>query len=328
MTFINHFQAPWVLLALPLTIFLFLLHRRTERLQPTVLFSGLGDLQDLPRSFKQRTLALFPYTRWLALCLGIIALARPQYGTVEFSTSSLGVDIALAIDVSGSMQQDDYAPNRLEAAKAAAVEFVKNRKTDRVSVVVFAESAALLVPPTMDMPAVQQFIRAIQFNMINGQATAVGNGLALATSKLKDSPAKSRVVVLLTDGESNTGKIQPAQAAEIAKALNVKVYTIGLETNYGGMARFLNVPMAAPNRSFDDSQLRQIAETTGGRYFRASDTESLRNIYQEIDRLEKTELEVNETADYNERFMIFWFPALALLGFEFLLRALWLRRIP
>lgn len=327
MTFINHFQAPWVLLALPLTIFFFVLHRRAERQQPTVLFSGLADLQDLPRSFKQRVLGLFPYTRWLALCLGIVALARPQYGTVEYSTSSLGVDIALAIDVSGSMRQDDYAPNRLEAAKSAAIEFVKNRKTDRVSVVVFAESAALLVPPTLDMPAVQQFLRAIQFNMVDGQATAVGDGLALATSKLKDSPAKSRVVVLLTDGESNTGKIQPEQAAEIAKALDVRVYTIGLETNYAGMARFFNMPTMG-GRSFDDSQLRKIAEVTGGRHFRASDTESLRNIYSEIDRLEKTELEVDEVADFNERFMIFWFPALALLGFEFLLRAIWLRRIP
>jgi len=158
----------------------------------------------------------------------------------------------------------------------------------------------------------------------------VGDGLALAVSKLKDSPAKSRVAVLLTDGESNFGKIDPGKAAEIAKALNVKVYTIGLSSNYSmPAARLFGLPTpGSGNASFDETQLRTIAEVTGGKYFRANDEQSLRSIYREIDQLEKTELEVNESADFNERFMLFWFPALALLGLEFLLRALWLRRVP
>lgn len=325
--FINHFANWWFLLALPLPLMMLAWHLWRHWHRPAVLYSDLSVAAGLPVTLKQRVLGLMPYTRALALCLGIVALARPQYGTVEYSASSLGVDIALSIDVSGSMQETDYRPNRLEAAKQAAIDFVDGRETDRVSVVVFGESAALLCPPTLDMDAAQLFIQAISDGMVGNQATAVGDGLALAVRKLEDSTAKSRVAILLTDGENNSGQIDPLKAGEIAKALGVKVYTIGLgRGGRGQQLPFLGTMMS--NAGFNESTLKQIAEITGGQYFRASDEKSLQEIYDQIDRMEKSEIEVEETADYNERFMLFWFPGLALIGLEFLLRAFWLRRLP
>ncbi|MBI1290341.1 VWA domain-containing protein [bacterium] len=328
---INHFAHPWMLLALVLVPLLLILQRRSERNAPSVLYSDLSMARGLPRSARQRFLAMVPYSRALVLTLGIVALARPQYGNLEMKTSALGVDIALVLDVSGSMMEDDYVPNRLEAAKAAAQAFVKARATDRVSVIVFATSAALLCPPTLDMAAAEQFIGSIHRDMIANGSTAVGDGLGLAVSKLKDSKAKSRVAIVLTDGDSNSGRLTPEQAAETAEALKVRVYTIGLTRGNSSAPQMglLGGPMfAPPSAGFNEELLKNIAERTGGKYFRANNERSLRQIYQEIDALEKTEIEVKQTADYDERFFYFWLPALALLGLEFLLKAFWLRRLP
>lgn len=329
--FINHFQYPYVLLLLALPPVLLAWSFWRRRTAPSVLYSDLSVLKGLPVSFKQRALGLMPVLRCAALCLGVVALARPQFGTVEHNYKSLGVDIALVMDVSGSMQAQDYHPNRLEAAKKAAIQFLKGRTTDRVTVVVFGEGAAILCPPTMDMNAAQVFVGAITDGIIGGGATAVGDGLALALKKMEDTKAKSRVAVLLTDGESNYGKIQPAQAAEIAKALKVRVHTIALSAGsggrqLGGLLGNFTIPMPATDDG--DGTLRQIADATGGRFFRATDAQSLEKIYSEIDKMEKVEIETQETADYDERFMYFWFPALGLIGLEFLLRAFWLRRLP
>lgn len=323
---INHFQNPWLLLLLPVPLLLLVWQLSSARRAAAILYSDLTLLAGLPVTLRQRALGLLPWMRCGALCLGVVALARPQFGIVEMRATSLGVDIAIVMDVSGSMQEQDYAPNRLEAAKAAASSFVEGRKTDRVTVVIFGESAAVLCPPTMDMGAAKTFIAAIGDGIIRNQATAVGDGLALGVSKLKDSKAKSRVAILLTDGESNSGKIKPLQAAEIAKALNVRVYSIGVGRSGGRRG----LPFVNPGQGagFDDSDLRAIAERTGGKYFLATDERTLKNIYEEIDRLEKTEIEVQESTDFEERFLWFWYPALVLLGLEFLLRALWLRRIP
>jgi Ca-activated chloride channel family protein len=330
--FINHFAHPWFLAALVLVPVLLLLQRRADRNSPSVLYSDLSIAKGLPRSARQRFMSVIPYSRALVLSLGIIALARPQYGNLELKTSALGVDIALVLDVSGSMLEDDYLPSRLEAAKVAAQAFVKARTTDRISVIVFATSAALLCPPTLDMAAAEQFIGAIHRDMIASGSTAVGDGLGLAVSKLKDSPAKSRVAIVLTDGDSNSGKITPEQAAETAEALKVRVYTIGLTRGNAGGAAMGGLlggqAFAPPSAGFNEEILKNIAERTGGKYFRASNERSLRQIYQEIDALEKTEIEVQQTADYDERFYLFWLPALLLLGIEFLLKAFWLRRLP
>ena len=315
---INHFAQPLLLLLLPLPV-LFLLWRLWRGVRPpTTLYSDLSITAGLPVSLRQRINSVFPWTRALALCLGIVALARPQYGTVEFDVNSLGLDIALVIDVSGSMQQQDFLPNRLEAAKAAAAQFVSGRQSDRVSVVVFGDQAAVLCPPTLDMGAVTMFINSIRDGIIRNNATAIGDGLGLAVSKLKDSPAKERVVILLTDGENNAGKLDPVQTGQIAAALNVKVHSISVGRVQGGRN----------NPGFDTSEIREISRVTGGLYFHASNEQALKKIYDEIDALEKVEIEVNETATYNERFMFFWFPALVLLALEFLLRGFWIGRLP
>jgi Ca-activated chloride channel family protein len=317
---INQFAAPWVLALLPLPLLLLWLQQRRLAVPPTVLYSDLSVARGLPRSLRQTVLAMLPWTRALVLMLGIVALARPQLGTREFSVSSLGIDIAMVLDVSGSMQAQDLLPNRLEAAKAAAVQFVEGRKSDRVSVVVFGETAAVLCPPTLDLGAVQMFLRSIHDGMIRNNATAIGDGLALAVSKLKDSEAKSRVVVLLSDGENNAGRLEPMQAAEIARALGVRVYTISVGRPAG--------PPGSARAGFDTTDLRNIAQVTGGQYFHASNEEALRRVYAEIDQMERTEIETNETASYDERFMVFLLPALMLLGLELALRALFVGRLP
>jgi Ca-activated chloride channel family protein len=273
-------------------------------------------------------LAILPIMRMLAICLGIIALARPQFGILERTVNSLGFDIAMVIDVSGSMQNEDYPPRRIEVAKQAAIDFVRGRNTDRLSVVVFAKSAALLCPPTLDMQAVEFLIDAVTLDMIDNTRTAVGEGLLLAVKKLENSPAKSKIVVLLTDGENNVDTIKPLQAAEAAQALGVRVYTIGMMARMNTRAFGGNPFTLGAGGSFDDSELKKIAEMTGGQYFRASDEDSLRRIYEDIDRMERSDIEVRESADYEERFFYFWFPGLLLLGLEFLLRAFWLRRLP
>jgi Ca-activated chloride channel family protein len=317
------------LVLVPLAVWSAMRVRRIGR--PTLVYSDLAPMQGLRPTWRMRADALLPWMRGLALALGIVALARPQLGTVERNVRTLGVDIVLAIDTSGSMQAMDLEPNRLEAAKAAATDFVSRRRYDRIAVVLFGESAALLCPPTFDHDAVKMFIAAIRDKIIKGGSTAIGSGLALATSKLKDSPAKSRVVVLLTDGVNNSGIISPLQAAEAAKALGVRVYTIGVGGDRETLARVRDEFGRITTRPFegvDSATLTKIAEMTGGRYFQAKDNESLQSVYKEIDRLERTELEVDETADYEERFLLLWGPALLLLGLETLLRALVLRRIP
>lgn len=328
---IYRFANPWFLLALPIPLMLLLLHlRRNRRAVPAVTYSDLSIARGLPRSPRQTLLAMMPWVRTLALCLGVIALARPQYGTTEFSVSSLGVDIAMVMDVSGSMQDTDFFPNRLEAAKRAAITFVENRKTDRVSVILFATSAAVLCPPTLDMGAVKLFIDSIHDGIIQNNSTAVGDGLALGVKQLSEKEdevdvAQSRVVVLLTDGESNSGKLSPLQAAEIAKSLGVRVYTIGMGGGTAGPGGTFRAPRSG---GYNEESLRQIADMTGGLFFSANNEKKLEQIYREIDQLERSRIETNQTTDYNEQFMLFWFPALALLGLEFLLKALLLGRLP
>ncbi|MDX2175216.1 MAG: VWA domain-containing protein [Candidatus Sumerlaeia bacterium] len=332
---INEFRFlhPWVLAGIVLVpLLLWRQLRAARRETPTFLFSDTAVLRGLGATWRTRAVASLPWLRAMVLSLGVVALARPQLGTIERNVQSLGVDIALVLDVSGSMQAVDLKPNRLEAAKLAATEFVRNRPSDRLSVVVFATSAALLCPPTMDRGAVETFINTIYQGIITNESTAIGTGLGLGVSQLKDSEAKSRVVILLTDGVNNSGRITPAQAAEAAQALGVRVYTIGVggegpayipqKTPFGGI---VNQPI---NAEVDERGLTEIAEATGGRYFRAVDTESLLRIYDEINAMEKTEISVDETADFNERFAGLWVPALLLLGLELLLRAFLLVRIP
>lgn len=326
---VYRFLHPWVLAALPIPFVLLgweLLKRR--RREPSVLYSDLSVARGLPLSMRQRALVFFPWTRALALGLGIVALARPQSGTVEYNVSTLGVDISMVLDVSGSMQDTDFRPSRLEAAKTAAIDFVRGRRTDRIGVVIFGSSAAILTPPTLDMAAVELFLSAIRDNIIMNNATALGEGLALGVRQIAGSEdeeelATSRVAILLTDGDNNSGKINPMQAAEIARSLGVRVYTIGIGGTRFGQGLSIN-----RRSGFDEETLRDIADMTGGRYFHATNEESLQEIYREIDEMEKSEIEVDESADFDEQFLWFWIPGLGLLALEFLLKAFWIRRLP
>lgn len=327
------FLHPWALLALvvPIALLVYELRNRMAR-RPSLLFSDVSVLDGIRPTWRQRVDAALPYVRCLALCLGVLAMARPQLGTTERTVRSVGVDISLVIDVSGSMQALDLKPNRLEAAKKAAADFVAQRESDRVSLVVFAQEFAVLCPPTLDLDAVHTFISSIQEGIISDVRTGIGMGLAQGVRLLKDSTAKSRVVILLTDGVNNTGKIQPIQAAEAARNLGIRVYTIGVGGR--GPARipardnFGRQVIRLIDADVDESTLTEVATMTGGRYFRADSADTLLEIYREINALERSSLSVEQSTDFDEKFFLLWLPGLALLGLELLARALVLRRLP
>ncbi|MGF1573163.1 MAG: VWA domain-containing protein [Sumerlaeia bacterium] len=292
-----------------------------------ITYSDLEVFSHVKPSLKMRIIPFLPWVKFLALLLLVVALARPQYGQTEQLQSSEGIDISLVLDISETMDIEDYRPNRLEVAKKVMEDFVQERVNDRINVIIFGTSPYLLVPPTFDKPTIVNFL-----GLINGRnfsqrdrRTAIGSGLALAVDQLKDSDAESKVAILLTDGENNEGEISPLQAAEAAKALGVRVYTIGLigspsNSFWGGASqREINVNKA---------ELTKMATLTGGQFFMARDSAALKTIYDQIDELEKSEIEVQDLENYAERFAWFAFPSLLLLSFDFLFRFLLLRRIP
>lgn len=266
------------------------------------------------------------------LCIGfiILALARPQTRNESQRNEGEGIDIMLCIDVSGSMTAQDFLPNRLEAAKTVAIDFVKRRNTDRIGVVIFSGESFTQCPLTTDHAVLISAISSIRNGLLE-DGTAIGSGLGTSVDRLRNSASKSKVVVLLTDGENNGGLIDPKTAKEIAKAFNVKVYTIGVGSE--GFARQpVNTPMGVVMQtekvSIDEVLLTEIARETGGRYFRAKDNESLKGIYTEIDRLEKSKIQVINTIRYKEKFLPFIIAAIFFLFMEVVLRYLVLRKFP
>ena len=264
--------------------------------------------------------------RILALVAIIVALARPRNVSVSKKTkSNKGIDIVMAIDVSASMLAKDLKPNRLEALKKVAIDFVDRRPNDRIGIVVYAGESFTQTPITSDKGIVKRTISELQWGQLEG-GTAIGMGLGSAVNRLKESTAKSKVIILLTDGVNNTGNIDPRTATELAKELEIKTYTIGLGTN--GMADF---PYSKDPRTgelqfrklpveIDEELLKEIATETQGKYFRATDNESLKEIYDEIDKLEKTKIEEFKYYNYQEKYRIFIFLGLGFLLLEFLLR--------
>lgn len=269
--------------------------------------------------------------RMLVLTAAIVALARPQTGVTSETILTEGIDIILAMDVSSSMLAEDLEPNRLEAAKAVAAQFVQGRRNDRIGLVAFAGEAYTQAPLTVDYGVIISLLSELEMGMIE-DGTAVGMGLATAVKRLQASNAESKVVVLLTDGRSNRGEIGPTTAAQMAQALGVRVYTIGAGTQ--GTAR---VPVDDPLRGrryvnmrvdLDEPTLRNVAELTGGRYFRATDRESLEAIYAEIDELETTEIQVEDFTRFGERFPPILGAGLLLLFLEIGLGQTALRKLP
>ena len=267
--------------------------------------------------------------RMAAIVLIIIAIARPRSSTQVERIDTEGIDIVFAMDVSTSMLARDFKPDRLSAAKDIAIEFIAGRPSDRMGIVVFAGESYTQCPLTTDRAALVNLMKDVQTDLIE-DGTAIGNGLATAVARMKDSDAKSRVVILLTDGVNNMGEIHPETAAEIAKTYGIRVYTIGVGANgeapypvitpWGTELR--NVPV-----QIDEALLRKIADETGGAYFRATDNTKLQEIYGEINRMEKTRTSVDSFPVYKDLFMNYALAALACLLLEVLLAAL-LRRLP
>ena len=269
--------------------------------------------------------------RTAAYALLVVALARPQNIEQNVRTSTEGIDIMLSIDVSGSMLARDFKPDRITAAKEVAASFISDRVGDRLGLVVFAGEAFTQSPLTTDQSTLQTLLARIRSGLIE-DGTAIGNGLATAINRLRESEAKSKVIILLTDGVNNRGEIAPMTAAEIARAQGIRVYTIGVGTRgtapYPAVDMFGNMTFINQKVEIDEKTLTEIARLTGGRYFRATDKEKLQAIYDEINQLEKSRVEVTERITYHELFLGWVLAALALLTAELLLSNLVLKRIP
>ena len=318
----------WLLLIIPLVIVFRIIRRKSA--YPALMFSNSEQLKNVSKSIRQR-IAFLPFLfRLIAYTLIIISLARPQVNSVEKDVHTEGIDIVLAMDVSTSMEAEDFKPNRLAAAKETAKNFIDYRLNDRIGLVLFAAESFTQCPVTYDHNILKSMFKDIKTKMLQ-DGTAIGMGLSTAISRLKDSKAKSRVIILLTDGVNNTGKISPLTAADIAKTYNIRIYTIGVGTR-GKAPVLVDTPFgkqyAYMDVEIDEDLLENIAKTTGGEYFRATNNKTLENIYQKIDRLEKTKLKENSYKSNDDKF---FFP-LGLAGIfillELLLSFMIFKRIP
>ena len=296
-------------------------------LLPAAILWHIWKRKQLSATLKISSIKPFLFVlRLLALSSLIIALARPRKVDISSQTKSTkGIDIVMAIDVSGSMLAKDLKPNRMEALKKVATRFVEGRPNDRIGIVVYAAEAYTKTPVTSDKAVVQEALRGIKYDNVIQDGTGIGMGLTTAVNRLKDSKAKSKVIILLTDGINNAGFIEPETASQIAKEYGIKVYTIGIGTN--GNAMF---PYAyAPNGGFlfkmmpveiDVNLLQAIARNTGGKYYRANSNDKLESIYNEINKLETTEIQELKFYDYDEKYRLFVWIALGLVLIEFGLR--------
>ena len=320
----------WGLLVVPLLIAYYIWRERQGG--ASIIISTTDALRTAPRTLRYY-LRHIPFSlRTVALVLLIIAAARPQSVEHETKTITEGIDIVMALDISGSMLARDFKPDRLTSAKRVASEFVATRTGDRIGLVVFAGEAFTQSPLTTDQSSLQTLLGRIKSGVVE-DGTAIGNGLATALNRLRESDSKSKVVILLTDGVNNRGQISPLTAAEIAKELGVKVYTIGVGRN--GEApyplfdeRGREVQTVTMKVEIDEEILRKIASETGGEYFRATDELSLIKIYEQINSMEKSRVERFELTHINEEYLIFVLWALALLTLEFVLKYIVLKRIP
>ena len=269
--------------------------------------------------------------RCAAAVLIVIALARPQSAEHNTRTDAEGIDIVMAVDVSTSMLARDFKPDRITAAKEVAAEFIADRPTDRIGLVVFAGESLTQSPLTTDQGTLQTLLSRIRSGIIE-DGTAIGNGLATSINRLRESDAESKVIILLTDGVNNRGQISPLTAAQIAKDYGIRVYTVGVgkrgKAPYPAVDMFGNQTFVEVEVEIDEKILRTIADETGGKYFRATDKQKLKEIYDEIDSLEKSKVEVAQFTVLHEEYLVFVLWALAALALEFLMNTLILKRIP
>ncbi len=318
----------YLLLVIPLLIIWYWF--KNKSVTADLRFSGLQVFNDMKTSPKTWLIHSLFVLRMFAIALLIIALARPQSISTKQNINIEGIDIVMTIDVSGSMLARDFKPDRLEAAKEVAAEFIARRPNDRVGLVIFSGEAFTQVPLTTDHTMIANIFAEVQSGMIE-DGTAIGDGLATSVSRLKDSDAISKVIILITDGVNNSGSVDPISAAEMAHMFGIRVYTIGIgsmgtapypvQTPYG-------IQMQQMEVQIDEELLQKIAGMTGGRYFRADNNKKLKEIYKEIDNLEKSKIDVQEFRKKHESFLPLALLALALFSLEIILRYLVFRKFP
>lgn len=327
MTFHNPEYLLGLLVLIPVIYWYF---RELHKSDASLQISSHRNLGSFGKSLRLRLLHLPFVLRVLAITLIVIAIARPQATNSWRTENTEGIDIVITLDVSGSMLAEDFRPNRLEASKSVANEFILSRPNDNIGLVLFAGKSFTQCPLTTDHAVLINLFNSINYGIIE-DGTAIGLGLANAVNRLKDSQAKSKVVILLTDGDNNRGDIAPISAGELAKTFGIRVYTIGV-----GSHGKVNIPIQTPlgkqyqqmESAFDEKPLEEIAQMTGGKYFRATNNEKLRSIYQEIDQMEKTKINVREYNKKYEEYFIFALAGFFLLILEMLLRHAYLRKMP
>ncbi len=324
----NNPEYLWLLLLLvPMVVWYVL---KLRNIEPALQMSTVQQFKHIPVSRKPLLRHLLFALRCVAIALIVIAIARPQTSDSLRNESTEGIDIMISLDISGTMLAADLKPDRLNAAKNVAIEFVSDRPDDNIGLVVFAGESFTQCPLTIDHAALINLINSVEYGIIE-DGTAVGLGLATAINRIKDSQAKSKVIILLTDGTNNRGDIAPVTAAEIAKTFGIRVYTIGVGKH--GLAPYpFQTPFGVQYQDIevdiDEKTLQQIADITGGSYFRAVDTDGLRAIYSEIDQMEKTKLNVKEYSKKQEEYPIFLLVAFLLIAIELIIRHTILRTLP
>lgn len=303
---------------------------RNKRNTAEIRISTIESIAKARKTFKERFRHSLFALRMLALIFLIIAMARPQSSSSRQDVNVEGIDIILTMDISGSMLAEDFRPNRIEAAKKVAIDFINGRQNDRIGLVIFSGESFTQCPLTIDHTVLKSLFKNIKSGMIE-DGTAIGNGLATSVSRIKDSKAVSKVVILLTDGVNNRGEIDPLTAADIAKLYGIRVYTVGIGTT--GLAPY---PFPTPfgiqyqniEVKIDEPLLKKISDMTGGKYFRATDNKTLVRIYNEIDRMEKSKIDVTTFRKKTEEFLPLTILAFLFLSLEIILRNTYLRSIP
>ena len=318
-----------LLLLIPYVLWYFLYRKKNE---PTIRMSDTFAYQYAPKSWRIRIINLPMLLRCITFGLIVIILARPQTHNAWDKKEVEGIDIMLVMDVSTSMLAEDLRPNRIEAAKNVAAEFINGRPNDNIGLTIFAGEAFTQCPMTTDHTSLLNMLQTVRTDIaargLIQDGTAVGMGLASAVARLKDSKAKSKVVILLTDGSNNMGDLSPMTSAQIAKSMGIRVYTIGVGTNkvaaiVAGGVQYVNIPV-----EIDTKTLSDIAATTDGNFYRATNNAELKNIYKDIDKLEKTKMNVKKFSKRYEAYQPFAIAAILCLLLEILLRTTVLRRIP
>jgi len=300
-----------------------------KKYKATVVYPGTAEFFSDTKSVRARFSFIPALLRYLALAAIIIAIARPVSYTSGENINTEGIDIVLVLDISGSMLAEDFKPNRLDAAKKLTKEFVLERQTDRIGLVIFSRDAFTQCPLTVDYKVLTDQLHAVKSGMIE-DGTAIGNAITNGINRLKDSDAKSKVLILLTDGVNNAGEVDPITATEIAKTFGVRIYTIGVGT-VGEAPYPFNTPFGKQYQmvpvQIDDAMLTKIATQTGGKYFRATGNNKLESVYREIDKLERSIIEVTSYRNKSEHFYPFAIASLILVLFEFLLGRTYFRRL-